>query len=46
METREEAHKADTMAATWVRENMVDRVRLVTTQVGSLALFHGAPVAA
>jgi hypothetical protein len=34
------------MAATWVKENMADRVRLITTQIGNLALFHGAPVAA
>lgn len=45
-ETREEAQKSVTMAATWVRENIADRVRLVTTNVGNLALFHGVPVAA
>jgi hypothetical protein len=45
-ETREEAEKSATMAATWVKENITDRVRLVTTQIGNLALFHGAPVAA
>ena len=45
-ETREEAHKSATMAETWVRENIADRVRLVTTYIGDLALFHGAPVAA
>jgi heme-degrading monooxygenase HmoA len=45
-ETREEAQKADTIAATWVQENMADRVHLVTTHVGNLALFRGAPVAA
>ncbi len=45
-ETREEAHKSATMAATWIKENVSDRVRLVTSYVGDLALFHGAPVAA
>ncbi len=45
-ETREQAQKATTVAETWVRENIADRVRLVTSVVGDLALFHGAPVAA
>jgi hypothetical protein len=45
-ETREQAHKSATTAATWVRENVADRVRLVTSHVGELALFHGALVAA
>ena len=44
-ETREEAQKSASMAATWVRDNIADRVRLVTTYVGDLALMHGAPVA-
>lgn len=45
-ETREEAQKSAGMAATWVKENVADRVRLLTTQIGDLALFHGVPVAA
>ncbi len=45
-ETREAAEKSASMAATWVKEIMADRVRLITTQIGNLALFHGAPVAA
>jgi heme-degrading monooxygenase HmoA len=45
-ETREEAQHSAAMAATWVKENITDRVRLVSTQIGDLALFHGAPVAA
>jgi hypothetical protein len=45
-ETREEAQKSASMAATWVKENISDRVRLVTTYIGDLALFHGVPVAA
>jgi heme-degrading monooxygenase HmoA len=44
-QTREQAHKSDTMATTWVKANVADRVRPLTTQVGSLALFHGMPVA-
>lgn len=45
-ETLEGAQKSATMAATWVRENVSDRVRLVTSHIGDLALFRGIPVAA
>ncbi len=45
-ETREQAQKSDHMATTWVKENIADRVRLVTTYIGELALFRGVPVAA
>lgn len=45
-ETYDEAEKSASMAAAWVEENIADRVRLITTQIGNLALFHGAPVAA
>ena len=45
-ETREEAQKAATTAATWIKDNVADRVRLVTSYVGDMALFHGVPVAA
>ena len=45
-ETREAADKSALVAASWVKENISDRVRLVTGYVGNLALFHGAPVAA
>ena len=45
-ETRDQAEKSATTAASWVKESMADRVRLITTQIGNLALFHGAPVAA
>lgn len=45
-ETREAAEKSATVAATWVKDNLADRIRLVTSNVGALALFHGAPVAA
>ena len=45
-ETREAANKSASTAATWIKENMADRVRLVTTQIGNLALFRGVPVPA
>jgi heme-degrading monooxygenase HmoA len=45
-ETREAAQNSALVAATWVKENISDRVRLVTGYVGNLALFHGMPVAA
>ncbi|HET7665571.1 MAG TPA: hypothetical protein VFK56_05790 [Mycobacterium sp.] len=45
-ETREEAQHSASMAASWVKENIADRVRLITTQIGDLALFRGAPVSA
>jgi heme-degrading monooxygenase HmoA len=44
--TREAAQKSAATAASWVKDNMPDRVRLVTSYVGDLALFHGAPVSA
>ena len=45
-ETREQAQRSDYMATTWVKENIADRVRLVTTYIGELALFRGVPIAA
>ena len=45
-ETREAAEKSALVAASWVKDNIADRVRLVTGHVGSLALFHGVPAAA
>lgn len=45
-ETREAAEKSVMIAASWVKENLSDRVRLVTSHVGNLALFHGLPVVA
>lgn len=45
-ETREQAQNSASMAATWVKEHSADRVRLVSTTIGELALFRGAPVAA
>ena len=45
-ETREQAQQSASMAATWVKDNFSDRVRLVGTQIGDLALFRGVPIAA
>jgi heme-degrading monooxygenase HmoA len=45
-ETREAAQKSASMAATWVKENIADRVRLLTTYIGDMTLFHGVPVSA
>jgi hypothetical protein len=45
-ETREEAEKSASMAAGWIKENIADRVHLLTTQIGDLALFRGLPVTA
>jgi len=45
-DTREAAEKSVLIAASWVKENLSDRVRLMTTHVGPLALFHGVPVSA
>ena len=45
-ETREAAQKSANLAASWVKENIADRVHLVTTYIGDLALFRGVPVVA
>jgi hypothetical protein len=45
-DSREGAQNSALVAGNWVKENISDRVRLVTSYVGELALFHGAPVAA
>ena len=45
-ETREEAQKSAGIAASWVKETISDRVRLITTSIGDMTLFHGVPVAA
>ena len=44
-QTWEQAHASATMATTWVKANIADRVRPLTTQFGDLALFRGMPVA-
>ncbi|MDP9271453.1 MAG: hypothetical protein M3P14_10875 [Chloroflexota bacterium] len=45
-ETREAAQHSASVAATWIKENVADRVHLVTTVIGDLSLFRGVPVAA
>ena len=41
--TRSEADAASPVAATWVRENLADRVELKSTSTGDLAFFEGVP---
>jgi hypothetical protein len=45
-ETREAAQKSAAMAGTWIKDTIADRIHLVTTSIGDLALFRGVPVAA
>ena len=45
-ETREAALKSVDMASTWTQQNVADRIHLVSTDIGELALFRGIPVAA
>ena len=42
-ETREQAQSAAPVAATWVKDNLADRVELRTNYVGDLAFFKGVP---
>lgn len=42
-ETRTQAEAAAPVAATWVGENLADRVELKTNSVGDLAFFTGVP---
>jgi len=42
-ETREEADSATRVAADWVRQNINERIELVTSQVGDLAFYEGVP---
>jgi hypothetical protein len=42
-ESRAQAEAAAPMAATWVGENLADRVELRTNSVGDLAFFKGVP---
>jgi len=43
-ETRDQAEKSVQLASTWVKENVSDRVRLVTSYVGDLAFLAASPV--
>ena len=40
-ETHEQAEASEPTAATWVKENLGDRVELRSSQVGDLAFFEG-----
>jgi len=42
-ETRDQAKAATPVAATWVKDNLADRVELKTNYVGDLAFFQGVP---
>ena len=42
-ETHAQAEAAAPVAATWVRENMADRIEIRSNQVGDLAFFEGVP---
>ena len=42
-QTRDQAEQSATMATNWVKANIADRVRPLTTQIGDLALFRGMP---
>jgi hypothetical protein len=42
-ETREQAQTATPVAASWVKENIADRVLLKSDSVGDLAFFQGVP---
>jgi heme-degrading monooxygenase HmoA len=42
-ETREQAQAATPVAATWVKENLADRISLTSNFVGDLAFFQGVP---
>jgi hypothetical protein len=42
-ETREQAQTATPVAASWVKENLADRIVLKSDAVGDLAFFQGVP---
>jgi len=42
-ETRKDADSSVPVAATWVRENVADRVELRSTEIGDLAFYEGTP---
>lgn len=42
-ETRDQAQAATPVAATWVRDNIADRVELKSSSIGDLAFFQGVP---
>ena len=42
-ETRDQAKAATPVAASWVKENLSDRIALRSDYVGDLAFFQGVP---
>jgi hypothetical protein len=42
-ETRKEAESSVPVAASWVRENIADRIELRSNEIGDLAFFEGVP---
>jgi heme-degrading monooxygenase HmoA len=42
-ETREQAIAATPVDASWVKENLADRIELKSSSVGDLAFFQGVP---
>ena len=42
-ETRTDADSSVPVAATWVRENVSDRVELRSSRIGDLAFYEGIP---
>ena len=42
-ETREQAIAATPVAASWVKENLADRIELKSSSVGDLVFFQGVP---
>ena len=41
--TREDAVAAEAVAATWIRENIGDKITLTSSHVGTLAFLEGVP---
>jgi hypothetical protein len=41
-DSAEQAERANELAATWTRENMADRIRLESTQVGDFLFYETA----
>jgi hypothetical protein len=44
-ETREDAEAAVPVAATWVRDNLGDKIELRSSVIGDLAFYEGVPAA-
>ncbi len=42
-ETRDQAQHATPVAASWVQNNLADRIKLTSNSVGDFAFFRGVP---